>query len=416
MGAGCVIKGDLYKQTAGYRSGLGPVFRFDTRGNGNTYDPLEGKSAEDELYDIAKQLMYEPHEGEGKAFTQRATKMLTLLWLACLELNNLTGKQSRLLPFLGQMADLGLNSAAAVINDISPVIARRFLDGEYDPEHDYSENKFLSSSWESLTARLYPLLTERILRCLNGSDFIARDIIAGKKPVTVYICVPEKDLHSKSPIIRLVLESLMGEMKDYFDTAPGETAAEKGCREVLYILDEAGNVNLPSLPNDVSTVRSRGISIWGAYQDNSQIDSQYHAKAEAIRNNMDTKILYRQSSFKTCKDIAESLGWRSAFTRSQTIRDGQEASESLTEHAVHLLTPRDIYELALDEVLILHSNRKPIRAKRMDWQNSQELTRRRAMTAPLVHPLPQMSDQIFTPREQRPEERYNEYIDPDRRY
>ena len=161
--------------------------------------------------------------------------MLTLLWLACLELNRLTGEHYRLLPFVGYMADLGLNSAAAIVNDISSNLARRLLDGEYNPEHDYNENKFLASSWESLTARLYPLLTERILRCFNGSDFTARDIIAGGKPVTVYLCVPEKDLRAKAPVIRLVLESLMAEMKDYFDDAPGDTAEEKGCRQVLYL-------------------------------------------------------------------------------------------------------------------------------------------------------------------------------------
>jgi hypothetical protein len=44
------------------------------------------------------------------------------------------------------MADLGMNSAAALINDIAPPIARRFLDGEYNPEHDYNENKYLTSS------------------------------------------------------------------------------------------------------------------------------------------------------------------------------------------------------------------------------------------------------------------------------
>ena len=332
------IKGDLYKQTAGYRETLGPVFRFDTRGNGNTFDPLHGKFVEDELYDLAQHLMYEPKEGDGKSFTQKGTKMLTLLWLACLELNRLTSKQYRLLPFLGQMADLGIQSAAGIIHDISPVIARRMLEGEYNPETNYKDDKYLSSSWDSLTARLYPLLTERILRCFNGSDFTARDIIAGKKPVTVYICVPEKDLLGKAPVIRLVVESLMAEMKDYFDEAPGDSAAEKGCRKVAVILDEAGNIELPSLPTDVSTVRSRGISIWGAFQDNSQIEALYgHYKAKAIRNNMDTKILYRQAEYETCKDIAESLGWRSAFTRSQTLRHGEEASESLSEHAVHLL-------------------------------------------------------------------------------
>jgi type IV secretion system protein VirD4 len=411
------IKGDLYKQTAGYRATLGPVYRFDTRGYGNTYDPLDGKCAEDELYALAKLLMYEPHEGDGKAFTQRGTKMLTLLWLACLELNRFTGEHYRLLPFVGHMADLGLNSAAAIINDISPTIARRFLDGEYNPEHDYNENKYLTSSWESLTARLYPLLTDRILRCFNGSDFTARDIIAGKTPVTLYVCVPEKDLGAKAPVTRLVMESLMAEMKDYFDDAPGETAAEKGCREVLYLMDEAGNLDLRSLPNDVSTVRSRGISIWAAYQDNAQIESQHGPyKAKAIRNNMDTKLFYRQADFETAKDIAESLGYRSAYAHSQTLRSGQEASESLSEHAVPLLTPRDINELNPDEILVLHSNRKPIQAKRMDWRAFPILKQRRTIPPPPFKPLPYLHYNISTLIGQGTEEAHNGYIDPDERY
>jgi hypothetical protein len=78
--------------------------------------------------------------------------MLTLLWLACLELNRITKEDFRLLPFVGKIADLGLNSAASFINDISPTIARRLLDGEYNPEEDYDDKRFLSSSWESLVA------------------------------------------------------------------------------------------------------------------------------------------------------------------------------------------------------------------------------------------------------------------------
>jgi type IV secretory pathway TraG/TraD family ATPase VirD4 len=86
------IKGDLYKQTAGYRHTLGPVYRFDTRGFGNTYDPLRGKESEDELYVIANELMYEPNEGEGKAFTQKGTKMLTIVFLAGREANRPAGR------------------------------------------------------------------------------------------------------------------------------------------------------------------------------------------------------------------------------------------------------------------------------------------------------------------------------------
>jgi type IV secretion system protein VirD4 len=253
-----------------------------------------------------------------------------------------------------------------------------------------------------------------MLRCLNGSAFTARDIIAGTKPVTVYLCVPEKDLHAKKPVIRLVLESLMAEMKEYFDDAPGETAAEKGCREVLYLLDEAGNVEVPSLPHDVATVRSRGISIWAAYQDNAQIESQYGPyKARAIRNNMDTKLFYRQSSYETAKDIAESLGYRSDFAHSQTLRHGQETSESLSEHAVHLLTPRDIMELAPDEILVLYSNRKPMQAKHMDWRAFPILKQRRGIPPPTFTALPQVNNDISSLLAQSTEMEQEGYIDPD---
>jgi type IV secretion system protein VirD4 len=383
------IKGDLYKQTAGYRATLGPVFRFDTRGNGHCYDPLHGKHDSDELYAIAHQLLYEPNEGEGKGFTQRGIKMLTIVFQAGREYNRMMGKKDApLLPFVGHMADLGLNRAAKLMYAISPDLAGRFLDEDYNPEKDYKQDKYLANSWDSATARLYPLLTERIQRCFNGSDFTAKDIIAGTKPVTVYLCVPEKDLQAKAPVIQLVLESLMAEMKDYFDEAPGETAAEKGCRDVLELLDEAGNVKLPSLPTDIATVRSRGITIWAAYQDNSQLESQYGAyKARAIRNNCDAKLLYRQSDPDSARDVAQSLGWRSAFARSQTLRDGQEASEGLSEQAVHVLTPRDINELDPKNVIALFSNRKPIWLTRMDWQAFPILTQRRALPPPPVTPL-----------------------------
>jgi hypothetical protein len=169
------------------------VLVLDPRGYGNQYDPLEGVVTEDELYNSAKLLLYEPREGDGIAFTQRATKMLTLLFLAARE------RGCRPLPFVAQMADLGLNSAARIINSISPVIARRLLDGEYNPQNDYDENTYLSSSWESLTARLFPLLTEKVVRCFNGSDFAPRDIVTSKEPVTLYLRWTEGELLAKAP-------------------------------------------------------------------------------------------------------------------------------------------------------------------------------------------------------------------------
>jgi type IV secretory pathway TraG/TraD family ATPase VirD4 len=71
------IKGDLFTQTAGYRSSLGKVYVIDPTGIGNWYDPLLGKETEDELLSSATHLLYKPDEGEGTIFTQRAIIMLT---------------------------------------------------------------------------------------------------------------------------------------------------------------------------------------------------------------------------------------------------------------------------------------------------------------------------------------------------
>ena len=76
------IKGELFAQTAGYRSTLGPVFVLDPTGVGHAFDPLLGKHTEDELFSSATHLLFRPDEGDGAIFTQRAIVMLTQIFLA----------------------------------------------------------------------------------------------------------------------------------------------------------------------------------------------------------------------------------------------------------------------------------------------------------------------------------------------
>jgi hypothetical protein len=52
----------------------------------------------------------------------------------------------------------------------------------------------------------------------------------------------------------------------------------------------------------------------------------------------------------------------------------------------------------------------------MDWRNFPILKKRRAILAPTLKPLPQLDYKLFDTFAQKPEEMYNEYISPDRRY
>jgi type IV secretory pathway TraG/TraD family ATPase VirD4 len=75
------IKGDLFTQTAGFRSTLGKMVVIYPRGYGHRHDPLFGRYTEDALLSVATDLLFEPDERD-KVFTQRATAMLTQLFLA----------------------------------------------------------------------------------------------------------------------------------------------------------------------------------------------------------------------------------------------------------------------------------------------------------------------------------------------
>ena len=102
------IKGELFQQTAGYRKTLGKVLVIDPTGIGDRYDPLMGKQSEDELFSSARHLLHKHDEGEGAIFTQRATVMLTQLFLAA------RAEEYPPLPYVRQIVRGGLVAAQQV--------------------------------------------------------------------------------------------------------------------------------------------------------------------------------------------------------------------------------------------------------------------------------------------------------------
>src|SRR5215211_6414592 len=284
------IKGELYEATAGYRKRLGPVFVLDPDAVGHQFDPLHGRSTERQLYASAKYLLYEAGERDP-IFIQRGMKMLTKRFLAAREDNRHAGYEKyHLLPYAGQLMHLPINKVAAHLQAVSPQLATTFLSGAYNSEKDYDEKKFLTSAWETATSRLYPILSDELLRCFDGSSFTGADIITSPQPITVYLRLPEAELLALAPVVRLIFQTLIHDMQTTYDKRPGRTAKEKGCYPVLLLLDEAGRVKIPQLYEYATTVVGRQISLWVAIQSISQLDIYGQANAETLLDNMDTQI------------------------------------------------------------------------------------------------------------------------------
>jgi type IV secretion system protein VirD4 len=384
------IKGELYDATAAYRKTKGPVFVIDPEAVGNQFDPLHGRTTERQLYAAAKYLLYEAGERDP-IFIERGMKMVTQLFLAAREENRQVGNERyRLLPYAGQLMNLPINQVAAHLHAVSPALATKFLSGVYNPEKDYDEKKFLTSSWETATSRLYPILSDELLRCFDGSDFTASNIITSPEPITVYLRLPEGELLALAPVVRLIFQTLIHDMQTTYDKRPGRTAQEKGCYPVLLLLDEAGRVKIPQLYEYATTVVGRQISLWVAIQSISQLDIYGQANAETLLDNMDTQIFYRQRR-TTAKYLEEELGRKSEYSRSQSTRDGTSETQSRSEQGVPLMTSNEIKQMHDYDIIVFHHNLPPFKARRMSWLGHPVLRKRQAKEPPVLSPLPPLT-------------------------
>ncbi len=118
------IKGDLYQQTAGYRSTLGPVYVVNPDGYGHRYDPLAGKETEDALYGAAHHMLFVPNESDP-VFTQREMVMLTQILRAA------RAEGAPPFAFARQCDHDGLKATTAKLDTISADLAKRFLSCEF---------------------------------------------------------------------------------------------------------------------------------------------------------------------------------------------------------------------------------------------------------------------------------------------
>ncbi len=330
--------------------------------------------------------------------------MLTQLFLA----GRIEGKAP--FPYVRQIINRGLPEGAQRLNMVSPRLATKFLDVSFNEAKEAKfSDRFLLSAWSTLTAKMESLLTETVIRSLAGSDFTPAELMNSHKPITVYLRWNERDLLSLSPLVRLMWGSLIGELITTYDTKQG-----KNCQPVLLLIDEAGRTAIPSLADHATTVAGRGMTLWVAIQSLSQLEAVYgRARANILRDNMETQIYYRPANQETAEYLERCLGKKSDYARSQTMRVGTETSQGKSEQGIPLMSAWEIKQLKDEDIIGFHRLLPPFKAKRMDWRQDKLLTMRQRISAPKLSPLPQLSDRAQKTIWARRKTLADGYIDPD---
>ena len=113
---------------------------------------------------------------------------------------------------------------------------------------------------------------------------------------------------------------------------------------VHFILDEAPSGNLPGLPRELATMRSRNISCSTIIQNMAQIKELYKDSWETIPGNSDTLLYLGGNEASTHKYISEALGKSTIDTKTHGQTKGRSGSYSTNFQMSgrELLTPDEV--------------------------------------------------------------------------
>lgn len=133
-------------------------------------------------------------------------------------------------------------------------------------------------------------------------------------------------------------------------------------RHVHFILDEAPSVNLPGLPRELATMRSRNLSCSTIIQNMAQIKEQFKDSWETIPGNSDTLLYLGGNESSTHKYISEALGKSTIDTKTHGETKGKSGSWSTNMQISgrELLTPDEVRRLDSRYAILLIRGAGPV--------------------------------------------------------
>ncbi len=357
------IKGELHRLTSGHRAKFSNVVVLDPSGVGQRYDPFVDIGDSAEALQTAAEVVLQADRDTEPVFAQRGANAV----IAARRAAYLLGKPT--LPYLYEVTRWGLwhfiETLRKVDDEQVSASLVRFVGRDIRTleESDISDDRFLNSSWSTITSKLTPLLTQGVLKMTSGSDFTAKQLL--EKRTTLYLRFHEAELDSNKHILRLTVLALITAILRHADRYPDEDTMP-----VLLGLDEAGRVHIPRLDDLVSTVAGRGVSALVYVQDLSQFDATYGvANAKTIRSNCHTKLFYSPKDLETSRYISDYAGSQSLITRSMSKDVSITPAKRFvyTESKRELITPDEIRKLDPESVIVFAGEKAPIKAKRLSW-------------------------------------------------
>ncbi len=217
------------------------------------------------------------------------------------------------------------------------------------------------SIYSNTSSKLQVFLLESIAKMTAKSSVDMNSVGFGEKPIAIFIGIPDYD-RSNHFIASVFIKQL------YFTLAKSATNTVSGkcSREVVFILDEFGNLPaIDDMSNIVTVCLGRNIRFNLIIQDYGQLDKLYGESAATIRSNCANQIYIMTNDKTTAEEYSSLVGYE---TEVHVSRQGgllglsKTYTESLEERP--LITPDELRNLQEGEMIVVRA------IKRKDLQGN----------------------------------------------
>lgn len=319
--------GEIRKKSENARKEIHQTVKFFDPDNGNTFkfNPFEQFEyvSEEDYTDVADRMavnMIEKSSQEKNSMWIDNARIL----LSGIILYNVILKND----FKTTMEFIQLHS----VNEIIDIIKKAYESDNEKFKQAYKKIAFFNGmADETLTginsnmmSKLSCFSSERVLNSLSGDgNYISPSDL--ENSTTIYFNVElAKAQDQWKPLSKLFLNAFF----DYF-TNRGKELASNGekPKKILFILDEFANYGkINKIENQISLVRSAGVSIMLAFQSVAQIDNIYGKDArKIILDNMSYQLVLKINDDETAKAYSSMSGTYDKKRMSKSSNDNQNA-------------------------------------------------------------------------------------------
>jgi type IV secretion system protein VirD4 len=189
------------------------------------------------------------------------------------------------------------------------------------------------------------------------------------RPRTLYLCAPSTEFDRLAP----VLGGMLGDLREQIHAS--DIGGGKLSQPLMILIDEAGQLELRWLPEEVSTIAGLGGMFVTGWQSKSQITARYGQLADAVLSGHRSKVIFNGTDDPSTLDYVSRIGGTMHVTQRGWSADTSMGRKTISEQPQRedLLPPHVVRQMRRNDAVLFHGTLPPVHLRLVRWWKDKDL-------------------------------------------